>query len=286
MGCKEKKEMKKILVLLLTCLLSLSLFAQGAKENDQISVISREDGSGTRGAFTELMGILDSNKVDMTTVDAAITNSTSVMMTTVAGNKNAIGYISLGSLNDTVKAVTIDGVEPTTENIINGTYKVARPFNIVVTDNISDLAKDFISFILSKEGQAVISKSYIPVAGEESYSGKKLSGKLVIAGSSSVTPIMEKLKEAYNTYQSDVQVEVQQSDSSTGVKSALSGICDIGMASRNLKSSEVEKGAKNIVIAQDGIAVIVSTKNIVNGLTSEMVKDIYLGSVKSWSELQ
>ncbi len=279
--------MKKLLVILLISLLSVSLFAQGAKEgNDQISVISREDGSGTRGAFVELLGVLDENKVDMTTVDAAITNSTSVMMTTVAGNKNAIGYISLGSLNDTVKALAIDGVAATTENINNGTYKVARPFNIVVTDTVSDVAQDFINFILSAEGQAVVGKSYIPVAGDAAYAGKKMSGKLVVAGSSSVTPIMEKLKEAYQQIQPDVQIDIQLSDSSTGVKSALSGICDIGMASRNLKSSEVEKGAKNIVIAMDGIAVVVNNENSVSGLSSEQIKNIYLGNTKSWSEVK
>lgn len=249
----------------------------------KIVVISREDGSGTRGAFIELFGIEkkgdDGKKVDMTTQDASITNSTAVMMTTVAGNKDAIGYISLGSLNDTVKALKIDGAEASAANIKSGTYKVARPFNIVTKDGVSAVAQDFISFIMSKEGQEVVSKNgYIGSDKAEAYKGSKQSGKIVVAGSSSVTPVMEKLKEAYVKLNPDVNIEVQQSDSTTGV-------CDIGMASRELKQSELDAGVKNTVIATDGIAVVVNKANKVDNLTKAQVADIFTGKATEWNKL-
>ena len=252
----------------------------------KIVVISREDGSGTRGAFIELFGIEkkgdDGKKVDMTTQDASITNSTAVMMTTVAGNKDAIGYISLGSLNDTVKALKIDSAA----NIKSGTYKVARPFNIVTKDGVSAVAQDFISFIMSKEGQEVVSKNgYIGSDKAEAYKGSKQSGKIVVAGSSSVTPVMEKLKEAYVKLNPDVNIEVQQSDSTTGVQSAINGVCDIGMASRELKQSELDAGVKNTVIATDGIAVVVNKANKVDNLTKAQVADIFTGKATEWNKL-
>ena len=227
-----------------------------------ITIVSREDGSGTRGAFIELLGIeekdANGNKVDNTTEDAKITNSTSVMMTTVEGDVNAIGYISLGSLNETVTALKVDGAEATPENILSGTYKVVRPFNIATKSEISDAAKDFINFIMSKEGQAVVEENgYIAVGNQPAYEAAGVSGKIVVAGSSSVTPVMEKLKEAYVAVNKDVEIEVQQSDSTTGMQSAIDGLCDIGMASRELKDSETSAGLSATVIAQDGIAVIV-----------------------------
>jgi phosphate transport system substrate-binding protein len=256
----------------------------------KIVVISREDGSGTRGAFIELFGIEkkgdDGKKVDMTTQDASITNSTAVMMTTVAGNKDAIDYISLGSLNDTVKALKIDGAEASAANIKSGTYKVARPFNIVTKDGVSAVAQDFISFIMSKEGQEVVSKNgYIGSDKAEAYKGGKQSGKIVVAGSSSVTPVMEKLKEAYVKLNPEVNIEVQQSDSTTGVQSAINGVCDIGMASRELKQSELDAGVKNTVIATDGIAVVVNKANKVDNLTKAQVADIFTGKATEWNKL-
>lgn len=254
-----------------------------------INVISREDGSGTRGAFIELFGIEEKNengeKVDMTTEDAQITNNTSVMMTTVAGDTSAIGYISLGSLNDAVHAVKIDGAEASAENVKNGTYKVSRPFNIVTKEDLSDAAKDFVDFILSSEGQEVVEQEgYIALDGAEPYKGNKPEGKIVAAGSSSVAPVMEKLAEAYQEINTGVKIEVQQSDSTTGVTSASEGLCDIGMASRELKESEQNLGLNATVIATDGIAVIVNKENPVTNLTSEQVKGIYTGEITDWAE--
>ena len=249
-----------------------------------ITIVSREDGSGTRGAFIELLGIeekdANGNKVDNTTEDAKITNSTSVMMTTVEGDVNAIGYISLGSLNETVTALKVDGAEATPENILSGTYKVVRPFNIATKSEISDAAKDFINFIMSKEGQAVVEENgYIAVGNQPAYEAAGVSGKIVVAGSSSVTPVMEKLKEAYVAVNKDVEIEVQQSDSTTGMQSAIDGLCDIGMASRELKDSETSAGLSATVIAQDGIAVIVNNE-------SEQIKAIYTGEVTAWEDVK
>lgn len=257
-----------------------------------VKVITREEGSGTRGAFIELMGIeqkdADGNKVDMTTVEADTTNSTSVMMTSVAGNPYAIGYISLGALNNTVKAVKVDGVEATVANVKAGTYKVARPFNVAVKEeSLSDLAKDFLAFIQSAEGQKVITDAgYVSVVDDaKPYSGAKPEGKIVVAGSSSVTPVMEKLKEAYLAVNTNASIEVQQSDSSTGMSSAIAGSCDIGMASRELKDSELEKGLTPVTIAMDGIAVVVNNENPAEELSSEQIKEIFLGNVDSWKEI-
>lgn len=264
--------------------------AAGASMEGAIDVISREDGSGTRGAFIELFGVeqkdASGEKVDYTTDDAEITNSTEVMITSVAGDKQAIGYISLGSLNDSVKALKIDGAAATVDDIKDGTYKIARPFNIVTTGEVSDVAQDFINFIFSEEGQKVVEDNgYISQGNQGAYTASGKSGKVTVAGSSSVTPVMEKLAEAYKALNSDVTVEVQQSDSTTGVTSSIEGVCDIGMASRDLKDEETAKGAQGQVIAMDGIAVVVNNDNPVDDLTSEQVKDIYVGDTTDWSDL-
>ena len=281
--------MKKFVsVILAMVLMMTSAFALA----EEINVISREDGSGTRGAFIELFGIEQKNedgeKVDYTTDECDITNSTSVMMTSVSGNDCAIGYISLGSLNDTVKALAIDGAEASVENIKAGTYNVARPFNIATLAETSEVTQDFIAYIMSAEGQAVIEDNgYIAVVEEvEAFAGGKTAGKIVVAGSSSVTPVMEKLAEAYMAINPNVEIELQQSDSSSGMTSTLDGVCDIGMASRALKTSELEAGLTPMTIAMDGIAVIVSNDNPVEGLTSDQVRAIYMGEITDWSEVE
>ncbi|MBQ8856612.1 MAG: substrate-binding domain-containing protein [Lachnospiraceae bacterium] len=259
-------------------------------DND-IAVISREDGSGTRGAFIELFGVEQKNeageKIDYTTVEATITNNTSVMMTTVANDEYAIGYISLGYLNDTVKALKIDGVEASVENIENGTYTVNRPFNLAVKEELTDAAADFMNYILSAEGQAIVNDNgYIMIDNAAAaYESNGAEGKVVVAGSSSVTPVMEKLKEAYAAVNANVTVEINTSDSSTGVSSAIEGTCDIGMASRALKDTETAEGVKEVTIAKDGIAVIVNNNNPVEDLTTETVKNIYVGDILTWSEI-
>ncbi len=256
----------------------------------EIHVISREEGSGTRGAFVELFGIQQKdssgNEIDYTTEEARIVNNTAVMMTSVAGDKYSIGYISLGSLNDTVKALKIDGVEPTADNVKSGEYKIARPFIIATKGEISKVVQDFVEFIMSSDGQKVVEENgYIPVSDNPAYSGDNPSGKIVIAGSSSVYPIMEKLKEAYLAINSNAQIEVQQSDSTTGINSVIDGICDIGMASRELKESELDVGLTPITIAMDGIVVIVNKQNPVDGMTSKQVRDIFTGEITQWSEV-
>lgn len=259
--------------------------------SNDITVVSREDGSGTRGAFIELFGVevkdANGNKEDMTTEEATISNSTSVVMTTVAGDDYAIGYISLGSLNDTVKALKIDGTDATVANIKSGTYKIARPFNIATKGDVSEVAKDFIDYIMSADGQAVVEDNgYISVSENSAYAGSKPAGKIVVAGSSSVSPVMEKLKEAYLAVNTNAEIEIQTSDSTTGMTSTIDGICDIGMASRELKDSEVESGLTNQVIAMDGIAVVVNKNNSFDELTSEQVKSIYTGEALAWDEVK
>lgn len=256
----------------------------------EINVLSREDGSGTRGAFIELFGIEQKDesgeKVDYTTEMAAITNSTAVMMQSVAGDLYSIGYISLGSMNDTVKAAQIDGVEASVENIKNDTYKIARPFHIVTQSAISEAAQDFIDYMMSADGQAVIEDNgYISVSDAGAYSGSMESGKVVVSGSSSVSPVMEKLKEAYVALNPGVTIEIQQSDSSTGVSNAIDGTCDIGMASRDLKDSEIEGGVSATAIAMDGIAVIVNNGNSTDSLSSEQVMNIFTGNAVVWNDV-
>lgn len=257
---------------------------------NDISVVSREDGSGTRGAFIELFGVEEKDengqKIDNTTEDAAIINSTSVMMSTVAGNEYAIGYISLGSLDKTVKAVKIDGTEATVENIKNGTYKISRPFNIVTKDTLSDVAQDFLNFIMSEDGQKIVEENhFIPVDDVQAYEPNKAEGKITIVGSTSVSPVMEKLKEAYEKINAGAKIEIQTNDSTTGVTSAIDGVCDIGMASRELKDTETSQGIKATVIALDGIAVIVNNNSTVDELSSDQVKEIYTGEVVAWDEV-
>ena len=257
--------------------------------SNDITIVSREDGSGTRGAFVELFGIEEEKngeKVDMTTDEAQITNSTSVMMTTVAGDDYSIGYVSLGSLDDSVKALKIDGAEATAENIKAGKYKVSRPFNIAVKKGMkNEAAKDFINYVMSEEGQKIVSDNgYIPVDGAKPYSGKEVSGKVVVGGSSSVSPVMEKLIEGYKTVNSKANVDLQTTDSTTGMTSTIDGSYDIGMASRELKDDEAAK-LQNTVIATDGIAVIVNKNNTTDELSADQVKTIYIGDATTWDEV-
>lgn len=289
-------KLRKIAVLAMSAALAVGCMTgcgdSSSKKFDSskaITVVSREDGSGTRGAFVELFGVeqkdADGNKVDYTTEEAIITNSTSVMMTNVAGDMYGIGYISLGSLNDTVKALKIDGVEATVANIKSGDYTIARPFNIATKSDISDVAQDFIDYIMSAEGQKVIEDNgYISIAEADAYSGSKPSGKIVVAGSSSVTSVMEKLKEAYLAVNTSAEIEIQESDSTTGMTSTIEGICDIGMASRELKDSETSEGITGTVIAMDGIAVIVNNNSEVEDLSTEQVMNIYTGKTTVWKD--
>lgn len=258
--------------------------------SNDITIVSREEGSGTRGAFIELFEIEEKQgdeKVDMTTEEAQITNNTSVMMTTVAGDEYAIGYISLGSLNDTVKAVKVDGAEATAENVKSGTYKVSRPFNIATKENLdNEVANDFINFIMSEEGQAVVEDNhYIAMNDVKPFEGTSPSGKVVVGGSSSVSPVMEKLIEAYKSVNPNAEIELQTTDSTTGMTSAIDGSYDIGMASRELKDTELSEGLQATVIATDGIAVIVNNDSTVEELSSEQIKSIYTGDVLAWDEV-
>lgn len=295
--------MKKIITLISTVLI-LVLIAAGCKaaatngekkesnnKNDKINVVSREDGSGTRGAFIELFEIEEKdengNKIDNTIDTAEFINSTSVMMQTIAGDPSAIGYISLGSLNDTVTALNIDGVAPSIKTIKDGSYAISRPFNIATKGELSDVAKDFIDYILSTDGQDIVEeKGYIRQDNTKEYSGKKPSGKIVVAGSTSVTPVMEALKEAYEKINTGAEIEIQSNDSTTGMNSVIEGICDIGMASRDLKDSELAEGLEKTEIATDGIAVIVNNDNSIKDMTKEQIKNIYTGKTANWSEIK
>ena len=253
-----------------------------------ISVVTREEGSGTRDAFTELTGVLvkdGDNKTDNTTTSAVTINSTEAVITNVKDNEAAIGYISLGSLNDTVKALKIGGVEATADNVKSGDYAVSRPFNIAYKGELSDVAKDFVNYIMSSDGQKIVSDNgYVTVSENAAYSGKKPSGKISVAGSSSVSPVMEKLAEAYQNVNTNAKVEIQTSDSSAGMQSAMGGTCDIGMASRDLKDEE-KSALKVETIAKDGIAVIVNNANTCDDLTLDQVKSIYTGETTVWSDI-
>ena len=287
-----KINLQKMIIGAILITSSVSVFA-APKFNSKktISVLSREDGSGTRGAFIELFGIekKDANgkKVDYTTDEAAITNSTAVMLTSVAGDSYAIGYVSLGSLNDSVKAVKIDGADATVANINNGSYKISRPFNIAVKEGLSPVAQDFVNFIISDEGQKIIAANkYIKIQNTKAYASSKASGKVVVAGSSSVSPVMEKLIENYKTVNPNAKIELQTSDSTTGVTNAINGTCDIGMASRALKDSEKAKGVQEVTIAIDGIAVIVNKANPVENMTKAQVEQIFTGKVSKWVDVK
>ena len=265
--------------------------AGSSSKSQTITVVSREDGSGTRGAFIELFGIEEKDasgkKVDNTTDDATITNSTEVMMTTVAGDEAAIGYTSLGALNSSIKALKVDGAEATAANVKSGTYKISRPFNIATKGTVSEVTQDFINYILSEDGQKIVeSNGYISQGNSGAFTSNGASGKIVVAGSSSVTPVMEKLLEAYQKVNTGAKIELQESDSTTGMTAAIDGTCDIGMASRELKDSEKSAGLTNQVIALDGIAVIVNNKNSASNITSEQVKAIFTGETTDWSNVK
>lgn len=265
--------------------------AGSSSKSQTITVVSREDGSGTRGAFIELFGIEEKDasgkKVDNTTDDATITNSTEVMMTTVAGDEAAIGYTSLGALNSSIKALKVDGAEATAANVRSGTYKISRPFNIATKGTVSEVTQDFINYILSEDGQKIVeSNGYISQGNSGVFTSNGASGKIVVAGSSSVTPVMQKLLEAYQKVNTGAKIELQENDSTTGMTAAIDGTCDIGMASRELKDSEKSAGLTNQVIALDGIAVIVNNKNSASNITSEQVKAIFTGETTDWNNVK
>ncbi len=279
--------MNKFQKLCCTVMLSAALLTGCASQSKTIGVVSREEGSGTRGAFTELFKLEEDGK-DLTLQTAETTNSTAVMMTTIAGNEAGIGYVSLGSLDESkVKAVSVDGVKPSSENVKAGSYKVSRPFNIVTKEGVDNaLAQDFISFILSNQGQKVVADNgLVSMDTTTDYQASNLEGKLVVGGSSSVTPVMEKIKEAYVALNPNVTIDVQQTDSTSGAKGCAEGLLDIGMISREIKDSEKSQGLKDQAIALDGIAVIVNLNNEVSDLTSEQIQKIYKGEVTTWDEL-
>ncbi|GFN36182.1 substrate-binding domain-containing protein [Tepidimicrobium xylanilyticum] len=260
--------------------------------NRTINVITREEGSGTRGAFVEIVGILEKdengNENDRTYSEAIVQNSTNAVMTTVAGDEYSIGYISLGSLNNSVKAVKVDGIEATAENILNGSYKVARPFNLAYKGDLTPLTQDFLNFILSAEGQEIVAnEGYVQVDTQApNYEANSLqSGTIVVAGSTSVTPLMEKFVEAYQKLNPDVSIEIQSTGSSAGMQSAMEGTANIGMASRELKESEL-KELKNVVVALDGIAIIVNNNNPTDNLSIDQIKSIYMGEITNWNEIE
>lgn len=293
---------KKILAVVAMAVITTLAFTGCGKSNSEskssgktegasgaITVISREEGSGTRGAFTELMKIVDDKDQDITTQTAEITNSTSVMLSTVAQNQKAIGYVSLGSLSNSVKALKVDGNEATAENVKSGTYKVSRPFNICYKENkLTDLDKQFIEFIMSEEGQKLVdTEGYISVGaeGNKPYEGTDAKGKITLAGSTSVAPLMDKLKDAFNKKAPNVSIEIQESGSSAGIQSAIEGAVEIGMSSRELKDEEkTELTVKQI--AMDGIAVIVNNDNTLDNITSDQIKDIYTGKTTDWSDVK
>jgi len=299
-----KGKVKKLIAVGVVCVMAATLFtacgsnsssssdsSSSSAPTGKISVVSREEGSGTRGAFIELFGIevkkSNGDKVDKTIKSAEVTNSTAVMLQTIQGNEKAIGYVSLGSMSDSVKALKVDGAKASVANVKSGDYKISRPFNIVTGKKTNAAAKDFINYIMSKDGQAVVEKQgYVAKNATKAYSKSSASGKIVVAGSSSVTPLMEKLAEAYKKLNTDIKVEVQESDSTTGVTSTIEGVCNIGMASRDLESSETSKGVKSEEIARDGIAIIVNKSNGLTNITSDNVKQIYTGKITKWSEIK
>lgn len=263
---------------------------KGFNLDKEIVVISREEGSGTRGAFVEITGIEAKdelgNTVDRTYEEAIVYNGTNQVLTAVAGNEYAIGYVSTGSLNDTVRALKIDGVEPTSENIKNGSYKIARPFNIATKGDVSEVTQDFIDFIMSKEGQEIISHSFIAIDDNAlPYAGSKPSGKVIVAGSTSVTPVMEKLREAYLEINPNAEIEIHSTGSSAGMQAAINGTADIGMASRDLKDSEKAE-LEDLAIAIDGIAIINNPANTIDDLTLEQVTKIFTGEITKWSDIK
>ena len=291
-----KKTIKRIFTLALATVMTATLFVgcSGSSESGafdagkKITVVTREDGSGTRDAFTELTGVLvkdGDTKTDNTAVSAVTINNTEAVITNVKDNASAIGYISLGSLNDSVTAVKVNGIDATAENVKSGDYAISRPFNIAYKGELSEVAQDFVTFVLSADGQKVVTdEGYVTVSENEAYNGTKPSGKISIAGSSSVSPVMEKLAEDYQSVNTNAKIEIQTSDSSAGMQSATEGTCDIGMASRELKDDEASTLTSQ-TIAKDGIAVIVNNKNIYTDLTMEQIKSIYTGETENWSDI-
>ena len=287
----KKSKLTKLITVGLSAIMIFTLAScggsdSGSGDGEDITVISREEGSGTRDAFTELTGVREDD-VDRTVDTAEISNSTSVVTQSVAGNTAAIGYISLGSLDDTVKAVKVDGVEATVDNVKSGDYALQRPFNIVTNGEVSELAQDYIDFIMSADGQAIIEEEgYISVNEDaEAYSGSGMSGTITLAGSTSVSPVMEVLKDNYEEINPDVTIEIQQTGSGAGIQSTIDGSCDIGMASRALEDEEASQGLESQEIALDGIAVIVNTENSVEDLTTEQIMKIFIGEITNWSEV-
>jgi phosphate transport system substrate-binding protein len=263
--------------------------ASGFDTSRDITVISRETGSGTRGAFVELTGVEvseDGNTTDMTTPEAVIGNGTNAIMTNVAGDSYAIGYISTGSINNTIKTVSIDGVEPTPANILTGSYNIARPFIIVTMDDLSPVAQDFIDFIMSDEGQEIVAGSYIPVdQSAPAFESNRASGTVVVGGSTSVSPVMESLAEAYEAINGDASIEIHSTGSGAGITGAIDGVLDIGMSSRDIRDSEMDELHQQITIAMDGIAIIVNNDNPIANLTMEEVREIFVGEKTRWSEV-
>ena len=288
--------MKKIIAVLLVTIMAAASFAGcaggagGFNQNRDITVVSREDGSGTRGAFTELTGVLvtvDGNSTDMTSPEASIQNGTNAIMTNVAGDNYAIGYISTGSIGDTIKTVNVDGVAPTTANILTGTYKISRPFIIITQDNLSPVAVDFINFIMSVEGQNVIGISYIPIdQNPPAFTSNGAAGTIVIGGSTSVTPVMELLREHYLEINPGAVIEVHGTGSGAGITGAIDGLLDIGMSSREIRDSEMEQLHQEITICMDGIAVIVNKSNPIENLTIEQIRQIFTGEVSRWADVK
>ncbi len=253
-----------------------------------INVVSREDGSGTRDAFTEITGVLveeGDTEQDQTYQGATIQNSTNGVMQSVGSDTYAIGYISLGSVDDTVKAINVDGVEPTGENVASGDYAIARPFNIAYSGELSEAAQDFWNFVFSQEGQAIVEEQgYIEspdATGEPFEANENASGSISVVGSTSVTPVMEALSEAYP---GDAQVDITSNGSSAGMTAAIDGSADIGMASREL--DEEEQGTlESQAVAMDGIAVIVNNENTTEDLALEEIRQIFTGEITTWDEL-
>lgn len=275
--------MKKIVITVLSLCLLLCAAACGT-EGQTITVISREEGSGTRSAFAELTGV-EQDGIDRTAARAEISSSTAVVLQTVAGNKNAIGYISLGALNEQVKALKVDGAAASAATVKDGSYPLARPFLLGTLGENRSEVQDFLDYILSDLGQQVISEAGYVTVSEGSYAASELSGTVKVAGSTSVAPVMEKLAEAYMALNPNVKVEIQTFDSSIGLSSLAEGLCDIAMSSRNLKESEIAKGIAPTTICMDGIAVIVNGDNAVDGLTMEQLRSIFMGEISDWTQV-
>lgn len=288
----KKSRLAKVLTLGLAAVMMFSLASCGGGGDEgaggeDITVVSREEGSGTRDAFTELTGVL-ADDVDNTVDTAEISNSTSVVIQSVAGNSAAIGYISLGSLDDTVKAVKVDGVDATVDNVKSGDYKLQRPFNIVTNGDVEELPQDFIDFIMSADGQAIIEEEGYIMMDEDApaYEASGLEGTITLAGSTSVSPVMEVLADEYKALNSGVTIEIQQTGSGAGIQSTIEGVCDIGMASRELEEEEAAEGLTSQAIALDGIAVIVNNENAVEDLTTDQIRQIFVGEITNWGDLE